>query len=386
MCDKFAQSGPAKTPSQAAIDRHKVTPMPLTNPRALQRATPVQAPWVAVHPTYVRLLCMVLRGMQLDVDALLASVGMNWTELSVSEQMIGFDTVQRLGVAAVRMSQRPWLGLDLGQAIQTSMHGPVGYAVASSRDLRQAFEALDRYGTLRNEALCFELETRPGSAVLHVRESADMAELRVFVLDVVFAALVKLIESVVNTGLDRVRIDVPRPEPVWADRYRRIFPGALHFGASHLAIRVDDTLLDAPSFTANMSDHEAACRECERARAQAEQAHAPSLTFKVRELLKNRPDAYPSLEDIATQLRVSTRTLMRKLKAEGNSYQALLDELRQERAAWYLQHTRLPIEDIAARLGYADTSNFSRTFRRWFDMTPAQMRSTRQAGQQTDTH
>lgn len=351
--------------------------MPLTNPRP-------HAPWVAVHPTYIRLLCMVLRGMQLDVDALLASVGMTWAELSVREQMLSFDTVQHLGLAAVHMSQRPWLGLDLGQAIQTSMHGPVGYAVASSRDLRQAFEVLDQYGTLRNEALGFELETRSGGAVLHVREPADMADLRVFVLDVLFAALVKLIESVVNTGLDRVRIDVPRPEPAWADRYRRLFPGQLQFGASHLAVRVDDALLDAPSFTANANDHEAACRECERAQALAEQAHDPTLTFKVRELLKSKPDTYPSLEFIAEQLRVSTRTLMRKLKAEGSSYQALLDELRQERAAWYLQHTRLTVEDIAARLGYADTSNFSRTFRRWFGTTPVQMRSARQAGQPID--
>lgn len=350
--------------------------MPITNPHA---------PWSAVHPTYARLLCMVLRGMQLDVDALLAGVGMSWAELSVNEQMLGFDTVQRLGLAAVRTSQRPWLGLDLGQAIQTSMHGPVGYAVASSRNLRQAFEVLDQYGTLRNEALCFELETRAGGAVLHVRESADMAELRVFVLDVVFAALVKLIESVVNTGLDQVCIDVPRPEPAWADRYRRLFPGELQFGASHLAFRVDDALLDAPSLTANANDHEAACRECERAQVLAKQAHDPSLTFKVRALLKSTPDTYPSLEYVASQLRVSTRTLIRKLKSEGSSYQTLLDELRQERAAWYLQHTRLTVEDVAARLGYADTSNFSRTFRRWFGMTPVQMRSAQQLGQQTDT-
>ena len=49
--------------------------------------------------------------------------------------------------------------------------------------------------------------------------------------------------------------------------------------------------------------------------------------------------------------------------------------MRQERAGWYLAHTRLSVEEIAARLGYADTSNFSRTYRRWFGRTPSQARA-----------
>jgi AraC-like DNA-binding protein len=341
------------------------------------------SPWVSVHPTYARMLCLVLRGLQVDVDAMLASIGLNWAELSVTDQMLSFDAMQSIGLAAIRTSQRPWLGLDMGQALQVSVHGPLGYAVASSRDLRQAFETLERHGNLRNEAISFELETVRGGAVLRVHEKADLGDLRHAVLDVVFAAGLKLIELVASSGLERITIDLPRPEPAWSDRYRRIFPGQLRFNTSHLAIRVDDALLDTPSFTADVHDFEAACRECERAQAQSEQSHDPTVAFKVRELLKSKPDTYPSLEDIAAQLHVSTRTLMRKLKAEGSSYQALLDELRQERAAWYLQHTRLSVEDIAARLGYADTSNFSRTFRRWFGITPVQMR-TQGASDATD--
>ena len=71
---------------------------------------------------------------------------------------------------------------------------------------------------------------------------------------------------------------------------------------------------------------------------------------------------------------LSPRTLIRRLKDEGSAYQQLLDAVRQERAGWYLAHTRLSVEEIAARLGYADTSNFSRTYRRWFGRTPSQAR------------
>ena len=70
----------------------------------------------------------------------------------------------------------------------------------------------------------------------------------------------------------------------------------------------------------------------------------------------------------------SPRTLIRKLKAEDTRYQQLLDDVRSELAAWWLTETQLPIERIAEKLGYQDTSNFSRTFRRWFGMPPLAMR------------
>jgi len=71
------------------------------------------------------------------------------------------------------------------------------------------------------------------------------------------------------------------------------------------------------------------------------------------------------------------RTLLRKLSQEGATYQKLLDDVRKELAEWYLLQTREPIDGIAERLGYADPSNFSRTFRRWFGTPPGKFRRDR---------
>lgn len=329
---------------------------------------------VFIHPTYARMLGMLLRSLNVDVDAVLAGVGLSWAELSVADQMLSFDTMRRLSMEAVRVSQRPWLGLELGQALQPSVHGPVGYAIVASRDLRQAFETLSLYGDLRIEALRYELQRVPGGAVLHVREKIDLADLRDVALDVAFAALLKLVESVVPVGLERVVIALPRAQPAWAERYRRVFPGKLRFNAPHMSITLDDALLDTPSLTADAADFDAACRECTRAQSHALAAAAASICMQVQALLNSRPDHYPQLDEVAAQLQTSPRTLMRKLKSEGSSYQSLLDEHRKARALWYLQHTRMSVEEIAAQLGYADTSNFSRTFRRWFGTTAVEMR------------
>ena len=71
---------------------------------------------------------------------------------------------------------------------------------------------------------------------------------------------------------------------------------------------------------------------------------------------------------------VSERTLMRHLAREGTSFQQLHDSHQQSRALWLLLHTAHSVEEIAARLGYTDTSNFSRTVKRWFGSTPSALR------------
>jgi AraC-like DNA-binding protein len=68
--------------------------------------------------------------------------------------------------------------------------------------------------------------------------------------------------------------------------------------------------------------------------------------------------------------RQSPRTLIRRLVAEGVTYQALLDEAKSEMACWMLKNTPLPMSAIAERLGFVDDTNFSRSFRRWRGSTP----------------
>ena len=64
---------------------------------------------------------------------------------------------------------------------------------------------------------------------------------------------------------------------------------------------------------------------------------------------------------------------------DGTTFQQLLDAARKQRALWMLVHTAEPVEEIASRLGYVDTSNFSRTVRRWFGATPRELREGRGA-------
>ncbi len=118
-------------------------------------------------------------------------------------------------------------------------------------------------------------------------------------------------------------------------------------------------------------------RDCAReAEAADGVSEADTLAF-VRTRLAMAGDDYPGLEALAEALAISPRTLIRRLRAAGARYRVLVDETRAERACWRLAHTDDPIERIAADLGYRDTSNFSRTFRRWRAMSPNRYRAER---------
>jgi len=79
-------------------------------------------------------------------------------------------------------------------------------------------------------------------------------------------------------------------------------------------------------------------------------------------------------EDTARMLSMHRRTLNRRLKAQGTTFQSVLDRVRLEAARQLLEGTRLPLDDIAASLGYASVSPFMRSFRRWTGTTPGQWR------------
>ncbi len=98
---------------------------------------------------------------------------------------------------------------------------------------------------------------------------------------------------------------------------------------------------------------------------------AESLALLINPYL---PQGYPSIRFAASLVDSSVRTLSRRLSGSGTTYQAVIDELRFERASTLLRETDEPIRDIAAATGFKDQGNFSRLFRRIAGVSPREYR------------
>ena len=73
-------------------------------------------------------------------------------------------------------------------------------------------------------------------------------------------------------------------------------------------------------------------------------------------------------------LKLSRRTLQRRLRAEKTSYQKVLHEVRAVLAVNYLSDERLQALEVAMLLGYSNISSFTTAFKSWYDMPPVEYR------------
>jgi AraC-like DNA-binding protein len=79
-------------------------------------------------------------------------------------------------------------------------------------------------------------------------------------------------------------------------------------------------------------------------------------------------------DEVAQVLSLHRRTLDRRLRAQSITFQQILDEVRFEAARQLLDATTMPLTDIAASLGYTESSAFSRAFQRWSGTAPSRRR------------
>ena len=103
----------------------------------------------------------------------------------------------------------------------------------------------------------------------------------------------------------------------------------------------------------------------------AQDNYAAQLKRKLVELLA----AGEANADAACRaLKLSRRTLQRRLKAEKTSFQKVLKEVRAVLAVNYLSDKRLKALEVAMLLGYSNISSFTTAFKSWYDMPPAEYR------------
>ena len=107
-----------------------------------------------------------------------------------------------------------------------------------------------------------------------------------------------------------------------------------------------------------------------------ELAQDASFRDRVRAcLLEMLASGHYSITYVASKLAISNRTLQRRLRQEGTTFQKVLDELREELARHYLSATDYTSAEISFLLGYEEPNSFFRAFRAWTGQTPEIVRA-----------
>jgi AraC-like DNA-binding protein len=272
---------------------------------------------------------------------------------------------------AVSWSQDPDLGLKAGQLMSTGDCGAVDYAISSAANVREAIAQATRFARLVNDVIALPLELEGERAVLRLECELPIPRAAA---DFMMAGFFSTHARAWLVELAGLECWFRHPAPADTGEYVRTFGQArLRFAAPCYAFAFGQDALDAPLASANAKLHGVVRRHAELLLAQLPPAH--SLTERVRHLLTGElAHRRLTAQRVAEQLRMSRRTLCRKLELEGTSFTALLADLRQRLALQYVGGQDLGLSEIAFLLGFSEAAAFHRAFKRWTGQTPLEYR------------
>lgn len=282
--------------------------------------------------------------------------------------------VELLELAAAEL-KRPDFGMRLA-ALQGGrrVFGPIGVVMRNSRTLGEAFDYVVEHVHAYSLAARIRHEVDAGAGRVLVRHDLlldRLASRRQIVEQTFLLGALNAIE--ITGGRARPREVLFRHRPLAPLRtYREHFGCEVRFDQplDGMVYTLQDLACPIPEPDPQLHEMATSFIETEFSRVD------PPMHAQVRGLILQRLGGEGCTNDqIAAELGLHPRTLHRRLKAEGTSFEGVKDEVRRDVAQLYLQETDLPLTCIAEKLGYAETSVLSRSCARWFGVSPRRLRA-----------
>jgi AraC-like DNA-binding protein len=265
------------------------------------------------------------------------------------------------------------IGMLLGRRQTLAALGPLGKLVRHAATLGEAL----------TEFVAFQINNSTGGAVYLLRADRDVmlgygvynpsVRISHHIYDLVLAVGCNLIAELTGGAVGPEEILLSRAPPSNPAPYRRLGRCSVHFDQNQTAILLGASALTFPLPEASIVLH----REARAKLVSALEMSREELCGHVRHLL--RPHllmGQARMEDLAGRLELHPRTMRRRLRQEGTTFEAIKDEVRFTAARELLMLGALDIADIALTLDYSSVSSFVHAFRRWSGKSPGLWRET----------
>lgn len=315
---------------------------------------------------------MVKRG--LDVEQALRGAGLDWR--LYAEDRARMTPEQTTGVIRALWEQTDDELLGLGpRPVPRGTLRLAGLTVIHTRDLRTALARMLELATVAT-GIRWILHVDEAGLVTIGSEEHPNSRLDPFVTFSMAGGLHRFAGWLIGSPITLRFLDFPFDAEYLAEDYRTIFGIRPTFSAPRIAIAFDATLLTKP-VVRDEADLKRFLRDAPGALFYA-QEQTTTITARVRAILERNPNGpWLGADELARRLSISAPHMRRLRRAEGTTQRRIQEEILRDRAVEALVHGDESISNLAARLGYSETSAFRRAFHRWTGSAPIDYRHTR---------
>jgi AraC-like DNA-binding protein len=274
-----------------------------------------------------------------------------------------------------------YYAVEYGERMTLSKHGALGVAAQYSPSLEEAAIKVVTYISTRVELFSLARERHEHKRILHIRY--NVASTRA--VDFLALAFLTSMEMIIRrmlaiTEAVDTRIEIPCACHLWQGRDKEIEFSGLNLAAKGAQVYFDqpqcrliwpNNILDEdlPFFDYKLSTvAEEVCAD------QLKHSAAKTIKRRVEEIISAAENSMPRIEGVAAEMNMSAATLKRKLKLELTSFSELKESILFQKSVQLLMTADVSIEQVTDKLGYSDTSNFSKAFKAWSGTTPNRFR------------
>ncbi|GAA0336371.1 AraC family transcriptional regulator [Sphingomonas oligophenolica] len=284
-------------------------------------------------------------------------------------QMVGL-----IDLAATELECRDF-GMRLAKLqSRGAMFGPLGQVMRNSLTFGDALDYVSKHSYAHSLAARIWLKRSPEDDSVFVGHDILLSQMpnrsqaiEQLLLDGHLAAME------MTGGHGRVRRVHFRHQPVSPLKtYRRYFGCEIRFGQNEDGVVYSARDLACPIVASDASAYQSAIAFIDAHFTR----HRPPLHAEARGLvMRFLGSGLCTNERVASELNLHARTMHRRLKAEGTSFQRIKDEVRADIMLYYLQQTGLAFAEISERLGFAEQSVMTRSCHKWFAVSPTDLRA-----------
>ena len=323
-----------------------------------------------VLSSWTRVLISALKVRGIDTQSLLAQTNLNPTDIAQAGKRLPLSATTQLWTLAAQATNDESLGLWVSKSsTQTTFHA-LGYAFMASKNLLEAFERIVRFNKMVSDAANTTLALQHNHCDLEWSFSKNEQAPAHEAMEAVISSIIRASRKLTSSCFRPIAVELMRPPPTETQPFLDFFGCQPTFNATSYRLRfnredLEQTLPEAVDELARSND---LLVEDYLNKLSLSSTHSRLRNIIIKEL----PNGSLSSESYAKILGLSSRTLHRKLQAEGYSFKQVLNDTRRDLAKNYLQkEQQYSLTEIAFLLGFADSSSFSRAFRRWTGVSPS---------------